>query len=379
MKKVLMACSLPYTSPLQVGSHHYARVFKKLGYDVYFLGVPVSPLHKLSSDCTVTERIRVSKTKGEIKEGVWHYVPNTYLPPKNIFPLSTLWAHQNWHHFTAPKLSKILKNLELGEVDILWFDSALHHFLLNWIPHKTSIFRVADDGSAFKGLSKQYQALETQLAQKVDHVITSSKNMQNHFTSHNGDCHYVPNGVDLKKLRTFNTALPPEYANIASPRVVYIGAIHEWFDMELVIKAAKTYPQKNFVLIGPCRQKIKNIKMPSNIHFLGTVPYHRIGEFLSHADLGIIPFKQTKLVQSIHPLKVYEYAAFGLPALSIAWEELKNMPALCQLVNTHSEFIKALDDPIKQATNTTKVLESVSWENRLCNFLKNIDVTITNR
>jgi len=46
-KKVLMAVANYYTSPFQVGSHHYARAFEKLGYEVLFISNPISPIHKI--------------------------------------------------------------------------------------------------------------------------------------------------------------------------------------------------------------------------------------------------------------------------------------------------------------------------------------------
>ena len=65
-KKVLMAVSNYYTSVFQVGSHHYARAFSKLGYEVAFISFPISPFHKLVSKNTqeLLDRETIYKNNG---------------------------------------------------------------------------------------------------------------------------------------------------------------------------------------------------------------------------------------------------------------------------------------------------------------------------
>ena len=65
-KKVLMAVANYYTSPFQVGSHHYARAFEKLGYEVLFISNPISPIHKIFANSNeLKERERIYKKGGE--------------------------------------------------------------------------------------------------------------------------------------------------------------------------------------------------------------------------------------------------------------------------------------------------------------------------
>ncbi|MCX7591851.1 MAG: hypothetical protein N2255_09515, partial [Kiritimatiellae bacterium] len=47
MPKVLMACSLHWTSPLRVGSHHLANAFARRDWEVGFVSYPICPLHGL--------------------------------------------------------------------------------------------------------------------------------------------------------------------------------------------------------------------------------------------------------------------------------------------------------------------------------------------
>ena len=67
-KKVLMAVANYYTSPFQVGSHHYARAFEKLGYEVLFISNPISPIHKIFANSNeLKERERIYKKEAKVR------------------------------------------------------------------------------------------------------------------------------------------------------------------------------------------------------------------------------------------------------------------------------------------------------------------------
>ena len=59
--------------------------------------------------------------------------------------------------------------------------------------------------------------------------------------------HYLPNGVDFDHFNKADPSLPADYNDIPSPRIVYVGSIAEWFDVELIKKAARTLPACSFV------------------------------------------------------------------------------------------------------------------------------------
>ncbi len=71
-KKVLMAVANYYTLPFQVGSHHYARAFEKLGYEVLFISNPISPIHKIFANSNeLKERERIYKRGGAKVRGAF--------------------------------------------------------------------------------------------------------------------------------------------------------------------------------------------------------------------------------------------------------------------------------------------------------------------
>ena len=182
-KKVLMAVANYYTSPFQVGSHHYARAFEKLGYEVLFISNPISLIHKIFANSSeLKERERIYKKGGESVGCIFYYVPYSLFTPQNKPILSSNFVLNNWQIFTHPNLLNFIKNRGFGEVDILWFDSPFFGFLLEDITYKKSILRIADYAKGFGAVSDAQFNAEIKIANSVDMVVYTAKNLKEKYT-----------------------------------------------------------------------------------------------------------------------------------------------------------------------------------------------------
>jgi hypothetical protein len=54
-----------------------------------------------------------------------------------------------------------------------------------------------------------------------------------------------------------------------------------------------------------------------------------------------------ELVNSINPLKLYEYMACGLPTVSVSWEELRRIGSPARLTSSVDDFIAGLWEAAK--------------------------------
>lgn len=352
-KKVLMAVANYYTSPFQVGSHHYARAFEKLGYEVLFISNPISPIHKIFANSSeLKERERIYKKGGEGVGGIFYYVPQSLFTPQNKPFLSSNFVVNNWQNFTCPSLLNFIKERGFSEVDILWFDSPLFGFLLDAITYKKSILRIADYSKGFGAVSDAQFDAEIKIANKVDVVIYTAKNLKDKYAEikDKSKMYYLPNGIDLDFFKAADRALPKELEDIPEPRVIYVGAIHDWFDVDLVYYCAKNLPNYSFIIIGPEQKDLSLLRKLKNVHILGAISYDKIPTFLYNSQVGIIPFNvkdYPDLVNSINPLKVYEYFAAGIPVVAISWQELKQLNDLVFLSNSKEDFILNIKKSIR--------------------------------
>jgi glycosyltransferase involved in cell wall biosynthesis len=344
LKKILMACSNPWNSVFQVGSHHLAREFVKLGYEVAFISDPISPFHLLNSTA-LKARFELYCSGGVHENNLWAYVPATLLPPQNKPFLRSEWVHRHWDQLSFPSVVRKAKENGFGEVDLLYFDSAIQSFWLKELRARKTVFRVADQNSGFRKATPAFLKLEKELIQSVDLVVCTAKNLVDSIK----DSKHLPNGVPFAHfIKPSN--IPPEYKNLTKPIALYVGAIEYWFDYALIKKLALGLPHISFVLIGPAKENpFQNI---SNIHLLGPRPYSSIPSYLQHANVGLIPFdvqNYPDLIHSVNPLKLYEYMASGLPVVATHWQELENIASPALLSRTPEEFqaniLQALENP----------------------------------
>lgn len=369
-KKVLMAVANYYTSPFQVGSHHYARAFEKLGYEVLFISNPISPIHKIFANSNeLKERERIYKKGGESAGSIFYYVPRSFFTPQNKPFLSSNFVLNNWQNFTCPSLLNFIKERGFSEVDILWFDSPLFGFLLDTITYKKSILRIADYAKGFGAVSDAQFDAEIKIANKADAVIYTARNLKEKYDQikDKSKMKYVPNGIDLDFFKTADRSLPPQLEDIPEPRVIYVGAIHDWFDVDLVYYCAKNLPNYSFIIIGPEQKDLSLLRELKNVHILGAISYNKIPAFLYNSQVGIIPFNvkdYPDLVNSINPIKAYEYFAAGIPVVAINWQELKQLEDLVFLSNSKEDFILNIEKSVNSDKNRM---------DKAANFIKDND------
>jgi glycosyltransferase involved in cell wall biosynthesis len=347
--RILMASPNYWTSPFQVGSHHLARGFVSEGWDVAFVSDPISPLHLLGGRSTeLRDRLGIYRAGGreDLDGHLWAYVPGALVTPRDTSLLRGRWLHDHWSRLTVPNLARMVRQRGFGDVDVLYFDSAAQRFWLDVIPHRRSVLRIADRNSGFAGYTKEMQRLEAQLAASVDLVVYSGSTLASYVAGLGARRSlHLPNGVDFARYVDLDDEAPGDLAAIPRPIAIYVGAMDEWFDFETVDALAGALPDVSFVLIGPDKLARGRITPRPNLHLLGRRPHALVPRYLQHADVGLIPFDvqgHPDLVNGVHPLKLYEYLACGLPVVATRWEELVALDAPIALCETVAEQVAAV-------------------------------------
>jgi glycosyltransferase involved in cell wall biosynthesis len=380
-KRVLMACSNFWDSPIQVGDHQLARYLARSGASVSFLSAPISPLHIFARWTTdLATRVRNYRTGGmqDLDGQLWHYVPGALLVPHNVFPLDREWISENWFHFTVPSILRKLKGH--GPFDLVYIRDPRFGFLLKQVEHKTAIYRMADKDSGFGSHNHALARLEQELAREVDAVVYTARSLEQHVRSlQPRHSIYLPNGIDTNNLIA-SPQLPKEYEAIPSPRAVYVGSMEDWFDFDLMNHLALTLTGVSFVLIGPDEKARARLHPRPNLHILGRRPQSIISGYLKHAQAGLIPFdreRHRELVDCINPIKLYEYFACGLPVVATEWEELRLISSPAMLSPDRDTFVRNLRRAIDQAPDRARFVEYARSQDISLRFQSMLDELVT--
>jgi teichuronic acid biosynthesis glycosyltransferase TuaH len=341
MKKIMITEHAHWESTLRIGNHHYAKLFSENNWNVFYLSSPLSPIHLIAQfgKYTINDlKLRIYQyLKGPIyrTENLITYIPFVLSPVIKLPFFDTVFNSQISLKTSIPNLQKILIKNNFIEVDVLFMGSLQYIGLLDIIKAKKIIYRMADNNNDFPTSPKSFVENEKKLIQRSDHIIVVSKQKYDELIKNYNNIHYVPNGVSFNQ---FNKKL-----NIKKnkKKVVYVGSIHEWFDWNLIKKLAFHFNKIEFDIYGPIKSK-PDITLPSNVKIYGPIDFYEVPRILQMSQVGIIPFKNNKLVSGISPIKLYEYFAAGLPVVSTFWKEIYNLKSPAFLAKNSEEFIKYL-------------------------------------
>jgi GT2 family glycosyltransferase/glycosyltransferase involved in cell wall biosynthesis len=197
------------------------------------------------------------------------------------------------------------------------------------------IYDCMDHHAGFENNESSMLTEEEKLFKSSDLVITTAQRLSETVA------HYRKNTIIRNGCEADYFAKIPELGALTKTRPIvgYYGAIAEWFDFDLLIAAAKAYPQYDFVMIGATTCDISAAQKIENIKFLGEIPYSKLTPYLKDFDVCLIPFKLIELTLCTNPVKVYEYLAAGKPVVCTAMPEVKLMGDVVHVAESTQEFI----------------------------------------
>jgi glycosyltransferase involved in cell wall biosynthesis len=217
---------------------------------------------------------------------------------------------------------------------------------------------------------------ETDLIEKADKIIVTSKNLLNRIYPKKGIV--IENGANIKLFKCARKRMtkPKDLPTKGQWTIGYFGAVYEWFDVDLIKSLATELKGSNIIIIGDYLKEVKDkLSKYTNISLLGIKEHADLPQYLSHFDVCIIPFKKSRLNASINPIKVYEYLAGLKPVVATNLSEIKDYP-YTYVSKSNSEFIKNVKIAAKAKVDSNKVdsfLAKRTWDSRINLFEKEIN------
>jgi glycosyltransferase involved in cell wall biosynthesis len=191
--------------------------------------------------------------------------------------------------------------------------------------------------SKFIGFS--FKILERFLPILSDTVSVSSEYLENlalSFGVRKENIFSIPVGADLAHFNpNINGGGIKSTYNITGPLILYIGQLHGAQYIDLFIKAANVVLHKNpsvsFMIVGEgfmekqLRKLAEELGIEDKIIFTGSMPHHKIPEYIAAADICVVPFRDTKVTRCKSPLKIVEYMAMGKAIVASNVGEVRRM------------------------------------------------------
>ncbi|MEN5063221.1 glycosyltransferase [Achromobacter aegrifaciens] len=224
------------------------------------------------------------------------------------------------------------------------------------------VYDCLDQHAGFGGsASDRLAAVERALVQRATCNVASSQALLNRLQEYGGDASeymLIRNGCEFDRFAAVSRAQCS-----AMPVIGYVGAISEWFDFDLLLAVAQENPKWTFVLVGASvGAEEKKANLPSNVKFIGEIPYSDVPGMLSTFDVCVIPFILSPLTIATNPVKLYEYLAAGCPIVATPLPELAGLEALgvCCAENA-SGFAEAIEKLLPDARDAESVTRRREW------------------
>lgn len=250
---------------------------------------------------------------------------------------------------------------------ILITSSPIVSGLLGKISETSSHYFCLDDYSNFDGAFSCLKQLEKELLEKISSCFCVSDKLYEVKKAKSGYTFYLSQGVENEHFKLNKERIPSDLKELRKPIVGFFGLISEWFDLDLLMYAAKGLPDYTFLIIGKATVDLSILNDFKNIKYIGEVNFNELPNFASCFDIGIIPFKVNDLTNACNPLKLLEYLSLGVPVVSVNLPEINKFGEIIQIANTYEEFVTKIkysivEDSEQKRSERRSVAENYSWE-----------------
>ncbi len=283
------------------------------------------------------------------------------------------WLQKLW-------ISRFLKQLQ---PNIIW---VTHPTLVDYLPADARrrcsiVYDCMDDALGFNHSLLQREdlaRLEADLVNSAAKVLCSSEHLCRLLIARYGagvidKLTLVRNGLSAELLKSKTEYPMASHIARRSPevraRVAYIGTIADWFDFEAVMNCLKNNESIEFHLIGPVA--VKSAPRHPRLRYHGPVDHDGLAQYVQQFDAFVMPFRVTPLIESVDPVKLYEYLAFGKEVISIRYEEIERFTEMVHFYDEGPDLSRVLHGVINGILprknvheKTVRFLSKNSWTSR---------------
>ncbi|GIO30130.1 MULTISPECIES: glycosyltransferase [Paenibacillus] len=367
MKKVVFADFVEYNDPnSKLGNYHYCNAFIRDGYEALWVSNSYNGLIYLKNKQDYKFKKSISTAqRHELAPRIYGFsafasrLYGNYLFSRN--PHIAL--HQE--RYIRPNVRETLRQLHFDKADILWISNPKLYWLTNVVDYGKLVYRVADDYSKFKEFPN-IEVVENHLLSKADLILATSQKLVDKVTQKGYRAFLVNNGVEYEHFAPETTPEPAEYAASRRMRVIYVGAIKYWFDVDAIETLAKE-TDADIYLVGKVETDLSKLKPLENVHILGGRPYASIPGYLKHADVAVIPFKKMEATDAVSPIKLYEYCSAGTAVVTTDMEEVRRMNAPVYIAKDQEDFVRGVKAYLRDGYDRTPLTDfgkNNSWYKR---------------
>jgi len=308
---------VPWDSVFPISTRMLAAEFALDGWNVAWITAPLAPWHVIGSK----GREYPDRDGRYVARNVFAVSPATAIPFSRHFPLDRpVLADALWRG-CLPPLRQTLKRHGVPAPDLLflsqWSAFGIRH-LFRDVP---IVYHVTDKYEGMSTVPDTIRDIQRENLRHAARVIVTAPSLKDHLVAEYAfapdKIDVVIHGVAYERFQGATTE-PPALREIRGPRLVALGNMN-WLPFDGMLHLAENLPDAEIVLLGPANQAVQEMaRRRGNVRALGAVRAADVPAYLSRCDVGLVAFGEQAdaFVNGICPMKLFEYAAAGLPVVS---------------------------------------------------------------
>lgn len=255
------------------------------------------------------------------------------------------------------KINSVLSRIQIAcririqKPTVLWLTMPWQIDLISSKVKCPNIYDCMDDYIAINMRSdtkNDIQEQERKLIYRASLVFVSSQHLMNLIQAR-----YQVEQSKLCLLRNgYHAEWPMVSKKVGAPdkylRIGYFGTIGRWFDFETIMKSLSICSDIEYHLFGPTENGIQ-IPHHERIVVHGVVEHHQIPDCAKEMDALVMPFVPNEIVQSVDPVKLYEYICLNRPILCIHYPEVERFEPFVEFYDTQESYIEQIQQ-LRQRT-----------------------------
>jgi glycosyltransferase involved in cell wall biosynthesis len=270
---------------------------------------------------------------------------------------------------------------------LLWLNPNDAGHLIGKVGERGVVYDITDDWELAEPDERrraQVAAHDREMCRRADLTVVCSQALAQSRRGVARRLLLLPNGVDGEHYKA--AGRPPQNSTPRrwpGPTFGYTGTLHpQRIDLGLVLSLARAHPDGSVVLVGPINWNDdslqKALDTTPNLFAPDSVPYAEIPGVMAQFDVCIVPHCQSEFVESLNPIKLWEYLACGKPIASTNVAGFRDYPQFCRVAATPAEFLAACEAALAEAHSGDDTVALArreeaarhSWESRLDDLLR---------
>lgn len=227
-------------------------------------------------------------------------------------PLNAVWKGFAWWE-------RCLLRSYLKWADVVWIGYSPWYDLVSGF-RGSVIYDKMDDELQItqdKMMRRLISRTEPELTERADLIFVSAQIFKEQLETKGKRAVLLPNAVDQAQVME----QLPQKEEPSSTRIFgYVGMLAHWFDMQAIQTILNADENNHVILVGP--EEIPRLNH-ERLQYSGYVPKAEIGKWIDQFDVCLYPFLKTGFLDTIDPVKIYEYLAANKPVLAVRSREIE--------------------------------------------------------